>query len=96
MTRLWVVIALLFLFLAGCSNKNEARPTDAEGLYNFSCAACHGADLKGGSGVPVTNLSSKYSAEEVHKIIMEGKGMMPGKLLSEAEAQKVTDWLMEK
>jgi cytochrome c551 len=96
MKRLWVVIALSFLLLAGCSKSNEARPTDAEGLYKLSCLACHGADLKGTSGPPVVNMSSKYSQEDIEKLILEGKGMMPGKLLSETEAATVAKWLMEK
>ena len=94
MKQLWVVIALAFLLLAGCASK-EKRPTDAAGLYEKSCLPCHGADLKGASGPPVTNMSNKYSKEQVEKILVEGKGMMPGKLLNAEEAMTVTEWLMK-
>jgi cytochrome c551 len=96
MKRTWLVLALSFLFLAGCSKSNEARPTDAEGLYELSCLACHGADLKGASGPPVLNMASKHSQEDIEKLILEGKGMMPGKLLTETEAETVAKWLIEK
>ncbi|MEW9051181.1 MAG: cytochrome c [Neobacillus sp.] len=98
MKKLWAISALLLLFATGCSaNASDGpRPTDGEGLYNLSCLNCHGENLEGAAGPPVLNMSSKYSEEELLKLINEGVGMMPGKLLSEEEAQIVTKWLMEK
>lgn len=96
MQRLFQFGIISLLFLAGCGNDQAGNPTDPEGLYNKSCVGCHGADLKGASGPAVTNLADKYTENELQTLIMEGKGMMPGNLLSEAEAQKVSEWLMTK
>ncbi|WP_318507135.1 cytochrome c [Bacillus sp. T3] len=90
-----LVLGMLFL-LSGCGNDSADEPKDAEGLYNKSCVGCHGADLKGASGPALTNLKDKYSEEELHTLIMEGKGMMPGNLLSDEETQLMVDWLMTK
>lgn len=97
MKKLWTILALSLLLLAGCSSgQKETSGTDGESLYNRSCASCHGTDLKGISGPPLLNLSSKYSDEQVQKIIKDGVNMMPGKLLTDEESQTVTKWLMEK
>jgi cytochrome c551 len=97
MKRFFIVAACCLLFLAGCgSDEPETASSDPEVLYEQACAACHGVDLQGASGPPVTKMASKYSAEEVKAIIVDGKGMMPGKTLSEEQAEIVTEWLMEK
>ncbi|AGK55841.1 c-type cytochrome [Bacillus sp. 1NLA3E] len=96
MKKLWTVFALSLLLLTGCSSEQKETSMDGESLYNRSCASCHGTDLKGISGPPLLNLSSKYSEEQVQKIIKDGVNMMPGKLLTDEESQIVTKWLMEK
>lgn len=96
MKKLWAVSALSLLLLAGCSSNEKETSMDGEALYEKSCLACHGADLKGTSGPPLLNLDSKYSEEQTLKIINEGVNMMPGNLLTEEQAQLVTEWLMEK
>lgn len=64
-------------------------PKDADGnasgvitgrsVYNRNCIACHSLSLKGnGSTYPsLLNLSKKYNAFQVEKIILNGKNMMP-------------------
>jgi cytochrome c551 len=98
MKPLWIVFALSILLVAGCtSNTAEAkRPTDGEGLYKLSCLSCHGENLEGLAGPPVTNMKVKYSEEDMIKLLNDGVGMMPGGLLSEAEAKTVSKWLLEK
>lgn len=96
MKRLWIISAILLLLLAGCSASASKGPLDGEGLYKKSCLACHGADLKGGSGPPISNMGSKFSEEEVLKIVNEGVNMMPGKLLTKEEAKLVTKWIIDK
>jgi cytochrome c551 len=96
MKRKFIFSAALSLLLVGCSEEAAQQPKDGEGLYNKSCLNCHGADLKGTAGPAVTNMSAKYSEEELLELINNGVGMMPGNLLSEEEAEIVTKWLMEK
>jgi cytochrome c551 len=95
--RFFTAAACCLLFLAGCgSNEPETASSDPEVLYEQACAACHGGNLQGAASPPVTNMTSKYTAEEVKAIIVDGKGMMPGDTLSEEQAGIVTEWLMGK
>lgn len=96
MLRLLLFGVLSIFILGGCGNDQADNPKDPEGLYSKSCLGCHGGDLEGASGPAITNMADKYSEDELYTLIMEGKGMMPGNLLSEDEAKKVTEWLMTK
>ena len=98
MKRLWLVLALSLLLLQGCSSNtaDAKRPADGEGLYKFGCVSCHGENLEGLAGPPVTNMKAKYSEEEMLKLLNDGVGMMPGGLLTEEESKIVTKWLLEK
>ena len=55
-------------------------------MYKNSCSACHGGDLTGGVGPDLTKVGSKLSQEEMEKIINEGKGSMPKKLIDESRS----------
>ena len=90
-----LVVFLALVFLGGCSENTSQAPMDGEGLYKRSCLNCHGADLQGGAAPGVKNMAAKYTEEEILDMINNGIGMMPGKLVSEAEAEIVTKWLME-
>ncbi|SEN95584.1 cytochrome c551/cytochrome c550 [Mesobacillus persicus] len=97
MKRFTVITALSLLFLTGCgSNNSEVASSDPEVLYEQACLACHGSNLQGAAGPAVTNMASKFTAEEVKTLIMDGVGMMPGDTLTEEQADIVTEWLMEK
>ncbi|HLR71437.1 MAG TPA: cytochrome c [Pseudogracilibacillus sp.] len=67
--------------------------SDPEEIFASSCASCHGEDLSGGAGPDLTQVGSTLSADEIHMIIMEGQGTMPGGLVSSEEADLLTDWL---
>lgn len=97
MKQLLIVLALSLLLLAGCSSNtaDAKRPTDGEGLYKASCLSCHGENIEGAAGPPVTKMKEKYSEEEMMKLLNDGVGMMPGGLLSEDESKTVTKWLLE-
>ncbi|HAQ06602.1 MAG TPA: cytochrome C' [Bacillus bacterium] len=95
MKKMLTVSLGLLLFLGGCSENTSQAPMDGEGLYKRSCLNCHGADLQGGAAPGVKNMAAKYSEEEILDLINNGIGLMPGKLLSETEAETVTKWLME-
>lgn len=95
MNRLWVALALTLLVLTGCSSDKSSTAMDGETIYKESCAACHGEELQGAVGPTVANMKSKYSEEEVLKIINEGTNKMPGNLLDKEKSEIVTKWLME-
>jgi len=96
MKRLLVISIFSLLLMAGCSAK-EPETLDAAGLFEKSCSTCHGADLKGAqAGPPVLNMKSKYTEEDLLKLMNNGKGMMPARLLSEEDAKLVAEWLLEK
>ncbi len=69
--------------------------TDPEEVFSKSCASCHGEDLSGGAGPDLTKVGSDHSADEIHDIIMNGQGAMPGGLVGNEEADLLADWLSE-
>ncbi|RDU37611.1 cytochrome c [Neobacillus piezotolerans] len=98
------LLALLMgasMVLAACGggggDKDSASAGDPEKMYNQKCSGCHGGDLKGGAGPDLTKVGSKYSKDEIEKIIVDGKGGgMPAGLYKGEEASKVAEWLSEK
>ena len=78
------------------SSKTETA-VDAEKIFANNCASCHGNNLEGNVGPNLTKVGSKYSSEEIQKIIKNGKGQMPaGILKDDKEIMAVADWLAEK
>ena len=60
-------------------NKKETEHP-AESAYLINCATCHGQQRLGdpsGSYPPLNNLAGHISREEIHDIIVKGKGFMP-------------------
>ncbi|AZU64899.1 hypothetical protein CHR53_08515 [Neobacillus mesonae] len=84
------------------TNKTEQQapaPTSADGekVYQGTCAACHGGDLKGGVGPNLTKIGSELSKDDILNIIHKGKGQMPAQTqLSDADADAVATWLAAK
>ncbi|CAM5780703.1 MULTISPECIES: YqzM family protein [Brevibacillus] len=80
------------------ANGGEA-PTatiDAPTVFKQNCSSCHGQNLEGIAAPALTQVGSKYSADEIAKIIKEGKGgMPPGLLKKQPEIQAVAQWLSE-
>lgn len=74
---------------------NVTIDSDVEDIYRNSCISCHGDDLSGGSGPDLTKVGSKYSDQEILDIIMGGTGTMPGGLVNDEEAERLTLWLRE-
>lgn len=68
----------------------------AEEVYKNSCASCHSSDLSGGAGPDLTNVGSKYSADEIADIINNGKGSMQGGLATGDDVDLLANWLAEK
>jgi len=98
MKQLWAVaLVSLLLVLAGCSSNSASSSKETgESLYAGKCAACHGGNLKGQVGPPLLNIGSKYSEDQLVKIITKGTANMPGNLLSEDQAKTVAAWLLKK
>jgi quinoprotein glucose dehydrogenase len=47
-------------------------------VYALNCRVCHGANLAGGEAVPsLVNITSRLSAAEIRKVILDGRGEMP-------------------
>lgn len=98
------LLALLMgtsLLLAACGSGDEAggddtATSDGEKLYSQNCMQCHGANLEGGAGTPLTTIGATLSKEEIEDVIVKGKGSMPGGLLEGEEASTVAEWLAEK
>ena len=66
------------------------RQPSGRGLYMTHCAGCHRGDLR---GTPpefpaLTGLDAKFSLPEVHAIVREGAGRMPGFSSLPAEATR--------
>ncbi|CDQ19224.1 cytochrome c551 [Halobacillus karajensis] len=84
----------------GTSDAGEGDTVDtagAEEVYQKNCASCHGGDLGGGMGPALSEVGSKYSAEEIVDIIKNGKGDMPEQgQVSDEDAQLVANWLSKK
>ncbi len=68
-------------------------------IYANNCANCHGADRKGNTSAFPTllGLNQKYSEEEVHKILRNGRGGMPAfRHLPQVERDALVNFLLEK
>ena len=87
-TMNWVAAVTACVVLAGYALLSVPARADNEGqaTYKAKCAACHGADGKGQTGMgkafKIRDLGSaevqKQSDEELSGIISNGKGKMPG------------------
>ncbi|HLR08009.1 MAG TPA: cytochrome c [Bacillota bacterium] len=73
----------------------EEAVEEPEAIFESNCASCHGDDLSGGMGPDLTDVGSRLSEEEIHEIIMEGKGDMPPGLATEAESEVLSEWLSD-
>ncbi|WP_172369918.1 cytochrome c551 [Sporosarcina jiandibaonis] len=74
----------------------DVASVDAEKIVNNKCISCHGNNLEGGGAPALNNIGSKLSETEIHDIIINGQGGMPGGLIKGEEAEAVSKWLAEK
>ena len=86
--RMGLVTLLAGGMIAVCSSSAVAQ--DAAATYKAKCAACHGADGKGGKMGTRDFASAEVKAEtdaQLTEIITKGKGKMPayGGKLSDAD-----------
>lgn len=76
--------------------KGGTATANAEEIVQKNCISCHGNNLQGGAGPALNKIGSKYDKAEIENIIHNGKGGMPGGLLSDEEASTVAEWLSQK
>ncbi|MCA1021409.1 c-type cytochrome [Halobacillus litoralis] len=81
----------------GGEQTEETASADPEEMYQNKCSSCHGGDLSGGAGPNLQEVGSRYSAEEIQDIIINGKGsQMPPGLYTGEQAAQLAEWLAEK
>ncbi|WP_126428701.1 cytochrome c551 [Brevibacillus marinus] len=68
----------------------------AEATYQQRCIGCHGQNLEGVSGPALKDVGARYTQEEILAILNNGKGAMPGGLVSGEEASNLAAWLAAK
>jgi cytochrome c551 len=73
---------------------SQADNSAVEKTVKTTCAACHGADLKGQVGPNLYNVHTKYNKEQIVEILKNGKpGGMPAGLVPGQE-EAVAAYLM--
>ncbi|GAA4718927.1 cytochrome c551 [Brevibacillus fulvus] len=78
---------------AGGGNYDAAQ---AEALFKNNCSSCHGQNLEGAVGPNLQQVGSRYSKDDILGILQNGKGAMPGGLVSGDDAQTIASWLADK
>lgn len=98
------LLALLMgtsLALAACGGGGDEAGGDKAGadpekLFNQKCSSCHGGNLEGGVGPKLSDVGTRLSKEDIEKVIANGQGSMPAKLLEGDDASAVAEWLANK
>jgi polyvinyl alcohol dehydrogenase (cytochrome) len=65
--------------LDGEPQTNEPPPEEPDGaaIYQQRCALCHSTDGTGGSGPSLVGVGDRYSVEDLHAIVRDGRNGMP-------------------
>ncbi|MDI2589703.1 cytochrome c [Psychrobacillus sp. NEAU-3TGS] len=81
----------------GTAPTTENASADAEKIVSSKCISCHGGNLEGQGNFPALNdVGSRLSEDEILNVIENGRGAMPGGLVTGEEAQAVAAWLAAK
>lgn len=79
------------------SSNPQVVPLEPEKIFQNTCSGCHGGNLQGNIGPNLQKIGSKYSQQEIIKIIQSGKGKMPAQSqLSEEAKKSLAQWLSQK
>lgn len=65
----------------------------AKAAYQQSCVGCHGQNLEGGVGPALKGTG--LSEDEILNVIENGRGQMPGGLISGEDAKNLAAWLAD-
>ncbi|SDM44268.1 cytochrome c551 [Psychrobacillus sp. OK028] len=75
----------------------ETASVDAEKIVSAKCISCHGQNLEGQGNFPaLKDVGSRLSQDEILNVIENGRGAMPGGIISGDEAKAVAEWLAAK
>lgn len=79
----------------GREKTEEVSAVAPEELYQQKgCVACHGGDYQGvGSNPALTGVGDRLSKDEIINLLVNGRGNMPGGLVSEDQADEMAEWL---
>ncbi|KGR75792.1 cytochrome c551 [Ureibacillus sinduriensis] len=67
-----------------------------EELVKSNCISCHGGNLEGMGNTPsLADVGSRLSEDEIHDVIVNGRGGMPGGLLQGEDAEAAAAWLAQ-
>ncbi|MEF3311156.1 cytochrome c [Paenibacillus sp. GYB004] len=101
---------LVLLIVTSAQPKPEAEPEPqiaapavtldkvaAETVYKQSCLSCHGDQLQGKIGPNLQKAGTKFTEQQLYKLILNGKGGMPAfkSSLKEEEIANLSLWLAE-
>ena len=82
------------------SDDKDEKLTVGERIYRQNCAVCHMTNRSGSqaSGYPsLLAINNRLTEKNIHNIIMQGKGMMPGfPQISEKNRQELMSFLTDK
>ncbi|WP_282154782.1 cytochrome c550 [Cytobacillus gottheilii] len=78
----------------GGETTEETAQANPEEIYQQSCIGCHGDQYQGGAGPALTGVGDRLSQDEIVDILTNGKGAMPGGLVSGNETA-MAEWLSE-
>ncbi|MEO6851944.1 MAG: c-type cytochrome, partial [Mucilaginibacter sp.] len=73
----------------------KAMVSGSKRAFMANCAVCHGADMKGGGGIPsLVNIGQRMDIMKIYQTMMTGRGRMPSfKRLPEEEVVSVIRFL---
>lgn len=74
----------------------SSTTVDAEAVVQQKCISCHGDNLDNGSAPAIDKIGATHSEEEIHDIIVDGQGSMPGGIIKGEDAEAVAAWLADK
>jgi len=73
-----------------------ADSAKGEELVKSNCISCHGGNLEGMGNTPsLADVGGRLSEEEIHDVILNGRGGMPAGLLKGEDAEAAAAWLAE-
>ena len=80
----------------GDTDTTGADTGKGEELVKSNCISCHGGNLEGMGNTPsLSDVGSRLSEEEIHDVIVNGRGGMPKGLLQGDDAEAAAAWLAE-